>query len=235
MLRICVTYNSKDIVTTILKVMQNFYIEIQIEIVLPIKEPNLELEYFVRNKNIDVYVIDPNYTCNGYDGIHLAERMKIISRGVMVVFVTNDVGKCDIVKIANTEPFAFINASNMKTQLPEVLKKAIYIKMREQCLFNYIKRGEKFIVPLTNVIYFVSMHRKVNYVCIDGKTDSFYDRLNNIEDNINKLSNTFIRINQSYLINKKYILSLIGNKITMINAEVLMVSRKYHDCLKKLK
>ncbi len=54
--------------------------------ILPVKKPNQELEYFVRNKNIDVYIIDPNYICNGYDGIFLAERMKIISRGVMIIF-----------------------------------------------------------------------------------------------------------------------------------------------------
>ena len=235
MFRICVTYSNNDIITTILIIMQNFYIETQIEMILPVKEPNQELEYFVRNKNIDVYIIDPNYICKGYDGIFLAERMKIISRGVMIIFVSEDVENCNLVKMINTEPFAFIAAENMTVQLPKVLDKAIFIKMREQCLFNYVKKGEKFIVPLTEVIYFVSVSRKVTYICIDGKSDSFYDRLNNVENNITKLSNTFVRISQSYLINKKYILSLKGNKITMINSEVLMVSRKYHDCINNLK
>ena len=115
------------------------------------------------------------------------------------------------------------------------MNKAIYISNNIDGIFIYTKRNEKYSVILKNVVYIVFSHRVVKYINVDGREDYFYDKMTNIEKIIGQLSEDFVRISQSYLINQKYIVSISGTEVTMVNGHAMIISRKYHDNLNSVK
>ncbi|SOY32195.1 LytTr DNA-binding domain protein [Acetatifactor muris] len=115
------------------------------------------------------------------------------------------------------------------------MNKAIYISNNIDGIFIYTKRNEKYSVILKNVVYIVFSHRIVKYINVDGREDYFYDKMANIEKIIGQLSEDFVRISQSYLIYQKYIVSITGTEISMVNGHAMIISRKYYDKLNDVK
>ena len=234
MFKIFIIHNSKERIIKLLSILCKYNSSADIEITLPI-ETTYELEYFVRNKECNLFIVDPNFICNNYNGIFLAERVKIINRKTMIVFISKNSDSDNLIQIINTEPFAYISENNIEKDLAKILDKAIYISNSRTGIFTYTKRSEKYSVILKNVVYFVSSHRIIKYISVDGREDYFYDKMDNIEKIIIHLSEDFVRINQSYLVNQKYIVSISGTEITMVNGHAMIISRKYHDKLNSVK
>lgn len=111
------------------------------------------------------------------------------------------------------------------------MEKAISIIEKDTSIYSYVKRREFYQVSLKNVIYFTSAHRTIEYLCINGKTDTFYGKMDNVEKDILTISKYFLRANQSYLINAKYILTISQKEVTMVNGDIIIISRKYHNNL----
>lgn len=234
MANICIMHYVPKKMKVIIEIMKNYhpYANVDISVIL---SPKYELEYFIRNRNIDVVIIDSDHICNNYDGVFLAERIKVINRKTLVIFLSETKDNDFLIRLINSEPFAYINFQNLKADLPKTLDKAISIIAKDTCVFTYIKRGEKYFVSLENIIYFVSSHRTIQFICVDNRTDVFYEKMNDLENIISKISGSFIRINQSYLVNTKFILSFNSNEVTMITGENIRISRKYHHNLEVIK
>lgn len=221
--------NLKDILDNI----RNLILLENIEITI-ITKLQYELEYFVRNKDFDIIIIDPNYIHSNRNGIYIAERVKLINRNVHIIFISDSINNELMIRMIDTEAFAFIPFNQISTKLPISIDRAISI-INSDAKYEYIKRNEKYYMPLKNIIYFASSHRTIQFICIDGKEDNFYERMDNVENTISQITSNFVRVNQSYLINTRYILSINRNNIKMINGEIITVSRKYHSNLEVIR
>lgn len=230
MFKVCISHCNLEVANSVYNVLKRYSSRIEFNIVICVNL-KYELEYFVRNQDIDVYVIDPAFVYGKYDGLFIAERIKIINHKTNIVFVSNDISSSVLLKIINVEPFGFVSFNDIETGLYRLLDKAIHMSVTDSCLFTYNKRYEKHTVPLRNVIYFTSAHRTIEYICINGESDVFYNKMGDIESTISKLTDDFVRINQSYLINKKYIMHVEGNEVIMMGNHIITVSRKYQKNL----
>lgn len=233
MFKICISHCCIETKNLIFDLLKKYNSKIGIEIIVCINM-KYELDYFVRNKNIDVFILDPSYVYGDYDGLFIAERIKIINRKTNVIFVSNNVSASILLKIINAEPFGYIHYDKIDNDMTKLLDKAIHIKIRDSNLFTYNKRNEKYTVPLKNIVYFSSSHRTIEYTCINQNRDTFYSKMSDVENIVSKLTNDFVRINQSYLINKNYVMSINGNEVTMVNNHIISLSRKYHKNIFKI-
>lgn len=228
MINICILHCARMEIQATIDVIRNYNITVFAKLFIVIN-PEYELDYLVRHKDMDIIILDACFMCNGYDGIFLAKRIKVFNRKVLIIFISETTDKKQLINIINAEPFAYIKLKDILTKLPLALNDAISIVSKDISIFTYFKKNEQNSIPLKKVIYFSSSHRIIKYICIDGREDYFYDKMDNTEKVIINISHDFIRVNQSYLINRKFIISLIGNEITMINNHVITISRKYHD------
>lgn len=228
MTNICVLHCSNEVMQEIFKVIKNHQSGRSVELFLSIN-PEYELEYFIRHRKIDIAIIDADFICNEYNGIFLAKRIKVINRETLILFISNAADVMQLKNMISAEPFAYIKSNDICHELPVALNKAISIVSKDITSFTFFKRNEKVNVSLKKVIYFSSSHRIIKYICIDGREDYFYDKMDSTEKIITQISDDFIRVNQSYLVNMKYIISLIGNEISMINNDTIIISRKYRD------
>jgi hypothetical protein len=90
--------------------------------------------------------------------------------------------------------------------------------------FTYYVRPEYEHVALRDVIYFASEGRRTHIVT-NTYRDSFYQKLDEIENLIKRKNCNFLRIHKSYLVNTKYISSFSRNNVTLLNGDKLRVSK----------
>lgn len=229
-IKVCIIHCDPNIMVDIYFVLNKFNTQ-----VLLFKSYDYELDCFLRNRDIDIAIIDADYTRNSYDGIFISQRIKIFNRKTLIIFTSNNCDLPLLMKIINAEPFAFVLHNQIRNELPDILEKSIRIIQKGNGVFYYHKQNENISVSLRNVLYFTSLHRVIKYYCIDEHTDVFYEKMDNLETTICDVTDSFVRIGQSYLINMNYIISFDNNSVTMINGDVLMISRKYHENLAVIK
>ena len=80
-------------------------------------------------------------------------------------------------------------------------------------------------------MYFESKGRKILVSLIDGRTEVFNGKLNEVEEKIRNSKNIipFLRIHQSYLVNFLFIRGFSKVKVRLKNGESLPVSEERHS------
>lgn len=90
--------------------------------------------------------------------------------------------------------------------------------------FTYYIRPDYEHIALRDVIYFASEGRRT-HIITNTYRDSFYQKLDEIENLIKPKNGDFLRIHKSYLVNTKYISGFCRNHVTLLNGDRLRVSK----------
>lgn len=91
-------------------------------------------------------------------------------------------------------------------------------------------QGESFSFVSSKIVYVESNEHKLTFHILDnaGELHEYYvySQLNHVQKELAHLD--FIRIHQSYLVNKKYIVNVYRYKAELINGIILSISKKYY-------
>lgn len=90
--------------------------------------------------------------------------------------------------------------------------------------FIYYIRPHFKKLPLNKIMYFTSNGRKVTAVCQDRQYE-FYDKLDDIEEQISEKCNRFIRTHKSFLVNLDYIKEYYKKEIYLINKTIILIAQ----------
>lgn len=111
--------------------------------------------------------------------------------------------------------------------------KAYDLSISDMNTFAYYHRPMYHSTPLNHILYFASEGRCIRLVTKNG-SDSFYGRLNDLEDSLGIKNCRFIRIHKSYLVNIRFITSYNHKCVKLLNGEVLNISKpNYYQDLKR--
>ena len=130
-----------------------------------------------------------------------------------------------------TEAEITVRCGNFDRGLEELVS---YIALYENTVSG-LKNGETFFIPLTEVLYFETVDRKVFFYT----SDDAYETVTKLYQLEEKLENTpFTRISKSFIANLKKIRSIKPEKnsrlcVTLVNGEKLIVSRQYINVIKE--
>ncbi len=160
-------------------------------------------------------------------GLDLAHALRLRGYEGIISFVTSYVEYAP--DGYNVNAFRYILKSNLEMGLRECIKKIIISNA-----VNYFEIPSRQIrVKMSDIMYFESNNHKVVLHLENGKEHILYQKLNNIEKDIN--DNSFIRAHQSYLVNKEYITNISKYSIALSNALNIPVARsKYKEVWKIL-
>ncbi len=121
--------------------------------------------------------------------------------------------------------YDFIRKPVAVTEFERVMRRYVKEKIEKNADFYQItSRGGIVKINLRRVLYFESRGRKVNAVEQDMET-SFYQKLDMVESQLK--NRDFVRIHQSYLINRAYITFISGTEVVLANRIRLPVSKRY--------
>ncbi len=161
------------------------------------------------------------------NGLDVAHALRLRGYEGLISFVTSHIQFAP--DGYNVNAFRYILKSNLEIGLKECIKEIIINNV-----VNYFEIPSREIrVKTSNIVYFESNDHKVVLHLKNGKEHILYQKLNNIEKGIN--DNRFIRVHQSYLVNKYYIKNISKYSIDLFNKLNIPVARsKYKEVWKKL-
>lgn len=192
------------------------------------------LEFLGRNPVIDMSCID----IVDANGISVAERLRATNNNMYIILLTD----------ASVSPVLYIRPTIMAgSLLMRPLTADAVKRVFTEAVVEYLRKfekndGESFVidnrdgrqlVPFSRIIFFESREKKI-FANTGSKEYSFYDTLDNLEQN---LPEGFLRCHRSYIVARKRIkkIMLSQNIIILDNGYTVPVSRSYKSVFKELK
>ena len=124
-------------------------------------------------------------------------------------------------QLFKTQPTDFLLKPISYEQIAEVMETTIKILKRKTERFEFQQGKERFYVSQGSIMYFESQGRKIRLFTPTAVYD-FYGKLNDIK---NGLSEDFIAIHKSFIINKHYVKRYTYETVEMENGDILGISQ----------
>lgn len=174
-------------------------------------ESGVEIAENLRNRNVNMYII---LLADGSMSPMLYVRPSIMAGSLLIRPLTSD-----MVKMVFTEA------------IKEYLRK--FHQENGKLSFVIDNRDGRQLIPYERILFFESRDKKI-FVVTDGFEYSFYDTLDNIEQN---LSDGFIRCHRSFIVSRSRIKKVLFSKniILLDNDCQVPLSRSYKSIFKELK
>lgn len=176
-------------------------------------------DYLSNSGHLDILFLDIElYKLSGIELGHFI-RYKLDNMGMQLIYIS---GKSSYaMQLFKTQPLEFLVKPITFEQMTESMNLAIKIIRKKQERFEFQQGKDHYYVSQSDIIYFESQGRKIRLVTTDGIYE-FYGR---IKDVIKILSNDFMIIHQSYIINKAHVRHYAYETIEMENGDVLTISQ----------
>lgn len=185
-------------------------------------------------KKYDILMTDVELTPEGYsdklmeNGMLLSDEIKDMFTDTLVIFFSRfPYGE----ELLRHEPFGFVPKPNFghDNRILKLVNEAIgKIRNRvEYATTIWIKiNGVKIGETIKRIKYFESNRPKIKIVTTDEEY-TFRGRLDEIQEQIEKSAETFIRVSKGYYINTRYIKGYSSREVTMTDGKNILISRKY--------
>lgn len=121
------------------------------------------------------------------------------------------------------QPLDFLIKPVSEDQLREVLSRSIRQRRDSGDYFEYQKGGSHRRIPLKEIVYFMSMDKKIRVVTKNGP-EEFYGKL---KEAVKGLPGYFMTIHQSYVVNQDFIAEYTYETVKLTDGEELNISRPY--------
>lgn len=191
------------------------------------------LEYCRQNKCDIIYM---DVKVGEENGMTIAKTLKIMNPQLLVIYISAyDNYYVDMVQ---AEPFRFIDKNlkdigEFEKQILNTLDLAVK-RIVGNDIFSYEVRKKQYNIELSKVYYFYSIARKIY---IEGKVvgvpNSFYGRIDELQDKLAATNDNFIRISKSYIINLRYTGKVFGKHQVSVGNKILSVTPKYRDMVQQ--
>lgn len=176
-------------------------------------------EAFKKDYKVDLLFLDIELI--GLNGLQVGKfiRDELNDQKTFITYISSK--QSYAMSLFKIQPLDFLIKPIQKKELAEVMGR--FIKLTEQGkLFFEFKNGRSLTkLPYEDIIYFSSMDRKITIVTVKEQY-IFYGKIKNI---VSKLTNNFLLIHQSYLINQNYVSEYAYDSVKMINGDILSISK----------
>ena len=145
-------------------------------------------------------------------------RNQLDNMGMQIVYIS---GKASYAQqLFKTQPLDFLVKPISQDQINEVMKMALRVIKRKNERFEFQQGKDFYYVPMGDIVYFASEGRKVKIVTMKA-TFEYYSRL---KEAAKYLSEDFIVIHKSYIVNKEYIFRYTYEMVELVNGTILTIS-----------
>ena len=144
----------------------------------------------------------------------------------MISIITGNTSLLTAYEYGLLQPIFEWTSPNRKL-LWEYAHKAYDLNLKDSHTFTYYCRPEYVSTPLTNILYFTSEGRRIHLVSTNYR-NSFYHKLDDVEQLLQHKSCHFIRIHKSFLVNVRYISDFSRKSLLLQNGETLKISSYSH-------
>ncbi len=195
-----------------------------------------ELLNYCCNNKVDIIYMDIEIgTENGMD---LAKTIKRMNPKTLIIYISAyDYYYADMVQ---AEPFRFIlkdvyasdYIGNLEKQLTTTLDAAMQ-RINGKDMWSFIFDRKQYSIILAKVKYFHSLARTIHIVGDVGEVPRYYyGKMDDLQQEIEKIDSNFIRISKSYIVNMKYA-RLSSRKQVTIDDKTFSITPKYLETFRE--
>lgn len=188
-------------------------------------------ESILEGQKCDILFMDIELEGN-IKGTDVASNLKEICTEMLIIYVSSYNTYYE--SMVQADSFRFLTKPITKTIVENALMAAL--KRMKKYEYTYRFNREVNVIDLKDVVYIYSDEKKVYIHFKSGQETSFYSKLDTVEQEIEGITDTFIRVNKSYIINfntmRKYKIDKICVKDNNGLIE-LTIGRKYKESVSK--
>ncbi|MCM1044361.1 MAG: LytTR family DNA-binding domain-containing protein [Candidatus Gastranaerophilales bacterium] len=145
-------------------------------------------------------------------------RKQLDDMGMQIVYIS---GKSSYAQqLFKTQPLDFLVKPISHMQINDTMETALKIIKKKEERFEFQQGKEYYYVPMGDIVYLGSEKRKIKVVTMK-ETFEFYGRLKEVAK---RLSEDFIVIHQSYIVNKEYVFRYTYEMVELVNGTILTIS-----------
>lgn len=175
-------------------------------------------DYLEAGNHLDVLFLDIElFKMTGIEvGSYI--RKQLDDMGMQIVYISGKPSYAQ--QLFKTQPLDFLVKPVSQEQINETMETAVRIIKNKNEKFEFKIGKDYYYVPMGDIIYFASEGRKIKAVT-PKSTFEFYGRLKEITK---RLTEDFIAIHQSYVVNKEYIFRYTYEMVELVNGTILTIS-----------
>lgn len=187
------------------------------------------LNYLRQGNCVDLIFLD--IEMEGINGIEVAHQIRTIHKNYIceIIFISGS-DNYDR-QLFDVQPLHFISKPLKEGCLIDDLKLYIERARKTEVFFKYQKGHDIYKIPMSEIIYFESINRKIKMVTITEEI-TFYGCIEELA--IRLVQHQFIQIHRSYLISYNHANTLRFCEVLMSNGAVLPISRTKRQKLRSL-
>lgn len=175
-------------------------------------------DYLEQGNHLDILFLDIELF--RMTGIEVGDyiRNQLDDMGMQIIYIS---GKATYAQqLFRTQPLDFLIKPISQSRIRDVLEMAVRVLKKKNERFEFRQGKDYYYVPMGDIVYFVSEGRKVKIVTMK-ETYEFYGRLKEIAK---ELSEDFIVIHQSYIVNEEYIFRYTYEMVELTDGTILTIS-----------
>lgn len=187
-----------------------------------------ELLCSMDEKEYDIYYLDIELGKHGMNGYEVAKEVRRRQKSAILIFLSShDEYACDAYEVG---ALRFLRKPIEEEKFAEAFKKVEQLLGGKNQVFSFKSDYKQKQIPLKNIIYFESSGRKIVLHLVQGKNESFYGSIRQLQKEMEHTS--FCMCHTSFVVNIAYVRKLTSEQIYLDNGEHLPVSRGYKNKIK---
>lgn len=177
------------------------------------------LEYYEKNGSPDLVIVD--IEMEPPDGMETARLLRNQGYEGLLIFIT--VLKERVLDSFEVEPYDYLVKPVEEQKFVRTMERALKAMKRNTGRNLLIQRGNSCrVVPLSQIMYFEVLSRKIYIHEKNGTIADYYDKLEHVQ---HQVDNRFFRCHRSYLVNLDHVRGCSGGLVLLANGEEIPLSR----------
>ncbi len=184
-------------------------------------------DYLAAGSHLDILFLDIElFKMTGIEvGNYI--RKKLDNQGMQIIYISGKPSYAQ--QLFKTQPMDFLVKPISQDQINDTIETAVRIIKKKKERFEFRQGKQYYYVPMGDIVYFGSEGRKIRVVTLK-ETFEFYGRLKEVAK---KLSEDFIVIHQSYIVNKEYVFRYTYEMVELADGTMLTISPAKRKLVRK--
>lgn len=126
-----------------------------------------------------------------------------------------------VLQLFKTQPMDFLLKPILQEHINHAMDMAINIIAKRKERFEFRSGKDYYYIAMGDIMYFESKGKKIKI----ATSHDTYETYGKLKDIVKGLTNDFIMIHQSYVINKEYVLRYTYEMVELVNGTILTISK----------
>lgn len=146
-------------------------------------------------------------------------RNVLDNMGLQIIYISGKVSYA--MQLFKTQPMDFLVKPIQQEHIDHAMDRALKIIQKRKEKFEFRQGKDYYYLAMGDIVYFESKGKKIRIVT----TRDTYEIYGRLRDIVKKLTDDFIMIHQSYVVNKEYVLRYTYEMVELFDGTMLTISK----------